>query len=171
MGNLVAEKFSSIQLLALDFDGVFTDNKVYTNENGEESVRCDRSDGLGIAMLKERLPDLYLCVISKEKNQVVRKRCEKLEIPVYHGIDAKLSLLEGIARERGVAMDTVAYVGNDLNDLDCIRVAGLGIAVADSVPEVLKTADYVTTHKGGDGAIREIIDMILHHHTDRKGST
>lgn len=169
MHNHIHERIGSVLLLAMDFDGVFTDNKVYVNERGEESVRCDRSDSLGLTLLREQMPDIFLCVISKERNPVVRSRCEKLQIPVFHGIDDKVSLLRKVVSERGLTMDDIAYVGNDINDLDCIRAAGCGIAVGDSVPEVLNAAAYVTCRKGGDGAIREIIDMILDHHKNRTG--
>ena len=150
--------FSKIELLVCDFDGVLTDNKVYSDENGIESVRCDRSDSLGIDYYKKDGREIL--VISKETNKVVKARCDKLGIRVFYGIDSKLDLFKKEVKKLNLMMDKVCYVGNDINDLDCIKEAGIGVAVNDSYPEVIEVADYVTKRKGGDGAVREICDLI-----------
>ena len=155
------QEIRNIRLFALDFDGVFTDNRVFCDEDGKESVVCDRSDSLGLKMLREQRPDIRVIVISKETNNVVRARCDKLKIPCRTGIDDKLTLFKEIIAEANLDRDVVAYMGNDVNDLECIRHAGIGIAVADSDPKVLAAADYVTRKLGGKGAIREFIDIIL----------
>jgi YrbI family 3-deoxy-D-manno-octulosonate 8-phosphate phosphatase len=154
-------KLRGIKLLALDFDGVFTDNRVMIDENGRESVICSRSDSLGIKMLRARRPDIRILVISKETSPVVRERCRKLNLECLTGIDDKLAMFRRILEESHLARDEVAFMGNDVNDLDCIRAAGIGVAVADSVPPVLHAADYVTQRRGGEGAIREIVEKIL----------
>ena len=150
--------FSKIELLVCDFDGVLTDNKVYSDENGIESVRCDRSDSLGIDYYKKDGREIL--VISKETNKVVKARCDKLGIRVFYGNDSKLDLFKKEVKKLNLMMDKVCYVGNDINDLDCIKEAGIGVAVNDSYPEVIEVADYVTKRKGGDGAVREICDLI-----------
>jgi len=154
----VKERLKKISLLVLDFDGVFTDNRVWMDGTGREMVACDRSDSLGLKMLREQRPDIKVFVISKETNEVVRARCDKLGIPALIGIDDKAKALRALISS---VEGGVAFIGNDLNDLDCIRIAGVGIAVADAIFEVRKEADYITIHRGGHGAIREITDMIL----------
>lgn len=157
----VAQQIPKIRLFATDFDGVWTDNRVIFGDDGSESVICDRSDSLGLKMLKEQRPDIEVIVISKETSAVVKSRCEKLKIPYRTGIDNKIMLFKEIVQEAGLEPGQVAYMGNDVNDLDCIRYAGIGIAVADSDPKVLAVADFVTKKNGGRGAIREIVDIIL----------
>lgn len=159
--NIAEQKIQSARLFALDFDGVFTDNRVFIDETGREMVVCDRSDSLGLKLLRERRPDIRVIVISKETNNVVRARCDKLKITCRAGIDDKLTLLKKIITEEKIDKKYVAYMGNDINDLECISYAGVGIAVADSDPRVLEIADYITRKSGGRGAIREIIDIIL----------
>jgi YrbI family 3-deoxy-D-manno-octulosonate 8-phosphate phosphatase len=160
MDNL-AEKLRNVKMLALDFDGVFTDNRVFFSEDGKESVICSRADSLGIRMLKEKRKDLYIIVISKEKNRIVSARSEKLGIDSLSGIDNKLESLKQVASSKGINLEDVVYIGNDVNDLECLKASGIGIAVADAVPQILSAADYVTKNKGGLGAIREVTDMLM----------
>ncbi len=151
--------YSKIKLLALDFDGVMTDNKVIVDENGKESVVCNRSDGMGIEKIKKR--DIEVIVISKEQNNVVRARCDKLRIPCVHGIDDKLSILKKEIEKRNLTPEEVCFVGNDVNDIECIKYVGMGVAVNNAYPEVKKIAKMVTEKTGGEGAVREVIDKIL----------
>lgn len=159
--NNLEQKIKNIQLFALDFDGVFTDNRVFIDEDGREMVVCDRSDSLGLKMLKEMRPDITVVVISKETNNVVKARCDKLKITCRTGIDDKLTLFKQLVDEMNLDIQHVAYMGNDINDLECIAYAGVGAAVCDSDPKVLAVADYVTRKAGGRGAIREFIDLLL----------
>jgi len=146
-------------LLALDFDGVFTDNRVLVDEDGREAVWCHRGDGHGLAALREVVP---IVVLSTEQNPVVAARCEKLGLPYVQGLGAdKETALRRVARERGVDLEEVAFVGNDVNDLGCFAAAGLAVAVADAVPEVRAAADYVLSAAGGHGALRELADAVL----------
>ena len=157
----VEQKIKQISLFTLDFDGVFTDNRVFIDENGKETVVCDRSDSLGLKMLREKRPDVTVIVISKETSRVVRARCDKLKITCYTGIDDKLTTFQKIIAEMKLEPAQVAYMGNDVNDLECMTYAGIGVAVADSDPKVLAIADYITRKNGGRGAIREFIDIVL----------
>lgn len=147
-------------MLALDFDGVLTDNKVISDEFGKEMITCDRRDSLGIEMLRCEA-HVEVLVISKEKNHVVNKRCEKLKIECISGVNNKLSILSSIVHERKISFSEVAYIGNDVNDIECIRESGIGVAVSDSDLKVLEIADIVTKKNGGNGAVREFIDMLL----------
>lgn len=145
------------RLLVLDFDGVITDNRVLTAEDGQEFVLSDRSDGLGIQLLKGRT---VVIVLSSEKNKVVKSRCLKLGVNSYYGFDDKWTFLVDYTRRHNTLIKDVAYVGNDVNDLECLRSVGISIAVADAHPTVLKTAQFVLTRRGGRGALRELADRM-----------
>lgn len=159
MENFDIKKFKEIKLLVLDFDGVLTDNRVFVSEDGKESVACNRSDGLGIEMLQKK--GVKVVVISKEKNNVVQARCKKLEVECKTGIDNKIDLFLQIVKENNLSMGQVCYVGNDIVDVDCIKAAGIGTAVADAYKCAIKSAKYVCKNKGGYGAVREVADLIL----------
>ena len=150
---------SGIKLLAMDFDGVLTNNKVIVDENGKESVVCNRSDGLGIDLLKKKGIDIV--VISKETNKVIKARCDKLKINCNQGIDDKITILKKEIKKRNLKAEEVCFIGNDVNDIECIKYVGLGVAVNDAYPKVKKIADIITKKNGGEGAVREIIDKIL----------
>lgn len=157
--------FSAIRLVACDFDGVMTNNTVIVDENGKEYVVCNRSDGLGIEILKKN--GIEVIVISKEKNKVVEARCSKLNIPYIQGADDKLRILKKEMKKRNLSPKQVCFVGNDINDAKCIKYVGLGIAVNDAHHEAKKFAKVVTKKKGGDGAVREVADIILNHNFDK----
>lgn len=148
-----------IRLFAMDFDGVMTDNRVLTDQAGQEAVWTNRGDGWGIARLKEA--GVQLIVISTEANVVVAARCRKLGIDCVHGCADKLGALQEAARERALAPSEIGYLGNDVNDLECLAWVGTAFAVADAVPVVRAAAHYVTRVPGGHGAIREVCDIIL----------
>ena len=151
--------FKKAKALFMDFDGVLTDNRVLVDETGKESVFCNRSDGFGISLLKKK--GISVLVISSEKNPAVNARCSKLEIPCIQSAENKIQIFRSELKKRGLQAKDVIFVGNDLNDLECLKEAGIGVAVADAMPPVIKIANYVTTKKGGHGAVREIIDLIL----------
>jgi len=155
----IKEKFKKIKLLVLDFNGVMTDNRVLLSENGKESVFFNRGDGLGIEMLKKKRIDVI--VISKEKNKIVKTRCKKLKIKCLQGIENKYKLLQKEIKKRGLKINNICFVGNDLPDIECIKGAGIGVSVNDSYESVLRIADYITEKKGGEGAVREVADLIL----------
>lgn len=145
--------------LVMDFDGVFTDNSVYVLEDGREAVCCDRGDGLGFSLLKRT--GLPLLVLSTETNPVVLARCKKLGLPVLHGVTNKLLALREWALSLGIPLDKIVFIGNDINDLECINAVGCGVAVSDAVFEVLSSANVVLDSKGGHGALRELSELII----------
>ena len=155
------KSLKKVKLLVLDFDGVMTDNKVIVDENGKESVICDRGDGLGLEMLRKKT-NVEIIVISKETNKVVTARCKKLGIKCAKGINDKITIFRNEVKKRNFSFNEVCFVGNDINDIECIREAGVGIAVSNSHPSVIREADLITTKKGGEGAVREICDWILY---------
>jgi YrbI family 3-deoxy-D-manno-octulosonate 8-phosphate phosphatase len=150
---------SKPQALVCDFDGVFTDNRVILSEDGKESVICHRGDGLGIENLRKKA--FPIIVISKEKNKVVQKRCAKLKIQCFHGKDDKKTILEKWIQENSLNSEQVIYIGNDINDLECMAFVGCGVAVNDAEKIVLEKADLILERKGGFGAVRELCDLIL----------
>jgi YrbI family 3-deoxy-D-manno-octulosonate 8-phosphate phosphatase len=147
----------STRLVVFDFDGVFTDNSVYVFEDGREAVRCSRGDGLGLRKL-QRL-DIAAMILSTETNSVVSARSRKLGVAVRQGCTDKLADLERLAVERSLELREVAYVGNDINDLECLRAVGLPIVVRDAHPDVARFGLYRTARRGGEGAVREVCDL------------
>jgi len=162
-GARAASLFKPVKLLALDFDGVLTDNRVLVFQDGREAVMCSRGDGYGFDLL--RTVGLPVVVISKEGNPVVSARCEKLKLPCEQGVGNKLPVLKRYADEHQVALEDVAFMGNDLNDMECMRACGLAIAPADAQPEILRIATIVTAAAGGIGAVREVCDLIVQSRT------
>lgn len=156
------ERARRIRLVCSDFDGVFTDAMVYTDQNGIESVRCSRRDSLGINMLKR--VGISVHVISKETNPVVVTRCKKMGVTCDHSVESgegKAEILQRVAQESGLCLSQVAFVGDDVNDLSALKIAGLAVTVANGHPRVKEVAHYVTTACGGEHAIREICELIL----------
>lgn len=148
-----------VDAVVLDFDGTQTDDRVYIDADGRETVAVHRGDGLGIAHL--RRSGLELLILSTEQNPVVAARARKLRIPVLHGIDRKDLALKQWCEEHGIAPERVLYVGNDVNDLPCFHLAGWPVAVASAHGSVRAAARAVTTARGGEGAIREIAAWLL----------
>jgi len=153
----LVETIQNIKLIVFDFDGVFTDNSVLVDQNGIESVRCSRSDGLGLRKLDDL--NIKYCILSTEKNPVVGMRGKKLGIDVIQGQEDKLKALKEIIKRENFSMPQIAYVGNDINDLTCLEVVGLPMAVADSYSEVLAIVKYTSSKFGGHGAVREVCDL------------
>lgn len=158
-------RLRSLRLVAFDFDGVFTDNTVWVDESGVESVRCWRGDGLGLAALKRLGVDTV--VISTEVNPVVSARCRKLAIRCHQACDDKIGTLNTIVHEIGCSLDETAFVGNDINDLVCLEEVGIPMVVADSHPDVRAAATHITRSRGGKGAVREICDLIVQAHEEQ----
>ena len=147
-----------VDALVTDFDGVHTDDSAFVDEDGRETVRVHRGDGMGVGRLAgATFPFL---ILSKERNPVVTRRAEKLRVEVLQGVDDKASALARWVTEKGLDPDRVAYVGNDINDLAAFSVVGWPIAVADAHPRVLAAARFVLTRRGGQGAVREVCDLI-----------
>lgn len=145
--------------LVFDFDGVMTDNAVWVDQDGREWARCDRSDGLGIGLVRDR--GLPMLVLSKETNPVVTARCRKLKLPVHQGIDNKVPVLLAWLAEVRVTPQHAVYVGNDVNDLGCFGVVGCSLAPSDAHPAALTAATAVLHRPGGRGAVREVCDAVL----------
>lgn len=156
----LGELLAGIRLVAFDFDGVFTDNTVYVTQEGVESVRCWRSDGIGISRL--RGTGVHVLILSTEVNPVVAVRANKLKAPCKQGIEDKAAAILETCREQGIDPAQAAFVGNDINDVPAFKAVGLPIAVADAYPEIFPHVLYRTAKFGGHGAVREVCDLIYH---------
>lgn len=148
-----------IRALVTDFDGVHTDDRVIVQQDGSEAVRCSRSDGMGIEILRER--GLHLLILSREQNAVVRARAAKLKMDVQHHVRDKLPALDSWRRERGLEWSEVAYIGNDVNDVDCMKACQLSFAPADAHQSARSVASVVLGSAGGNGALRELCDYLV----------
>ena len=149
---------AKVRFAVFDFDGVFTDNRVWTNERGEESVACWRGDSLGLRRLDEVGVDYV--ILSTEVNEAVSARARKIRATCLQAVEDKLPVLEVEAARRGVSLEETAYVGNDVNDAGCLGAVGLPVVPADAWPEVLPLARLVLTRGGGRGCVRELCDAI-----------
>ena len=157
--DLLPSLLMNYNALVTDFDGVLTDNKVHLDENGLETVRCDRGDGMGLsALLKANIPVL---VLSSEQNPVVKHRCDKIGVQSIQTKDSKDKVLTKWASEKSIDLNQVVYVGNDINDLAAFAVAGCALAVMDAHPTVLQRANHIIPALGGHGAIRKVCDALL----------
>jgi 3-deoxy-D-manno-octulosonate 8-phosphate phosphatase (KDO 8-P phosphatase) len=149
---------SSVQLIAFDFDGVFTDNSVYVSQDGIESVRCWRSDGLGLARLQSIGVQVF--IISTESNPVVSVRAKKLKLHCKQGVEDKAVRILATCQELHIDPRHTMFVGNDINDIPAFRAVGLPVGVGDSYPEIYPYVLYRTQKFGGFGAVREICDLV-----------
>jgi YrbI family 3-deoxy-D-manno-octulosonate 8-phosphate phosphatase len=148
-----------VDVVVTDFDGVHTDDSATVDEDGYEAVRVSRADGLGVEMLRKA--GVPILILSKETNRVVRARAAKLQVDVLHGIDGKAEVVRDWLSRQGVAPERAAYLGNDINDLGPMELVGWPIAVADAHPAVRRAARLVLSRSGGQGAVRELCDLVL----------
>ena len=148
-----------VDVVITDFDGVHTDDRALVDSSGTESVRVSRSDGLGVERL--RAAGVPLLIVSKETNPVVRARAAKLRVEVMSGVERKAEVVLRWLAEHDVAPERVAYVGNDVNDLDVMASVGWPVAVADARPEVRRAARLVLDRPAGAGAVRELCDLVV----------
>jgi N-acylneuraminate cytidylyltransferase len=163
-GDKVEKLPDPIEALVLDFDGVFTDNKVHVRQDRTEMVVCHRGDGWGLSELTER--GLPIWVLSTEKNPVVQARCDKLDLPCMHGAEDKKDLLTNWLADRDIDPEHVVFLGNDVNDQECLRLVGCGAVVADAHPDVIPSANLVLSTDGGEGAVRELTDLVKQRYTN-----
>lgn len=156
----IIEKAKNIRLLILDVDGTMTDGKITYCEDGKEIKSFDVKDGHGIFLLISNGIDV--AIISSRFSGVVEKRARELGIKhVYQGELNKLAVYVELIKKMGISDTQVGYVGDDIMDIPLLLRAGLSVTVPDGVSEVKKVVDYVTKKKGGEGAVREVCDLIL----------
>ncbi len=153
-------RLAGIRLFATDVDGVLTDAGMYYTEAGDELKKFNTRDGMGIKLLQQA--GLITALITQEETALVARRAVKLAIPeVHQGAKDKLRVLHEMAVRYGIALDQVAYMGDDVNDLEALKAVGFSAAPADAPPAVTNVVRYVCRKKGGEGAVREVAEMIL----------
>ena len=149
-----------IKLLALDVDGVLTDGTIYISPAGEVFKGFNAKDGMGISCALRN--NLQIAVITGRQSPIVERRCEELGIKLFmQGVKDKRLALQQMAQKLGLTREEIAYMGDDLNDIPAFKASGLNFVPADGSIEVLAVADIITKAKGGCGAVREAITMIL----------
>lgn len=154
------EIFRNIKLLITDSDGVLTDGGMYYSENGDELKKFNTKDGMGVQMLKE--VGVNTIIITGEKVDIVKRRADKLGInEIYMGIKDKKSLVKEIAYAYKLKLNEIAYIGDDVNDLEVIKIVGAGCCVSNAVSKVKAVSKYITSAKGGEGALREVAELII----------
>lgn len=154
------ERAARVQLAVFDVDGVFTDGRLYYGARGEQLKAFHVRDGHGIKLLLRH--DIRVAVISGRRSPAVAQRMRELGIRhLFQGRDDKLAVLQKLLQQLKLAWNQVACVGDDLVDLPLFECAGLAIAVADAQPEVRARAHHVTRARGGEGAVREVCDLLL----------
>jgi len=154
------DALKKIKVVAMDVDGVLTDGRIIVDSNGVETKNFDVQDGFGIVFLRKC--GLKTAIISARESGVVAHRAQDLKIDkVYVGVYPKIGAYEGMLKEFNVIDEEVCFIGDDLADLMVMRRCGIGIAVANAVFEIKQIADYVTNKRGGHGAVREAIELIL----------
>jgi len=152
-------KFSQVKLLALDVDGVLTDGGLYYTETGEELKKFNVKDGLGLKLLMQKGTEV--AIISSSSAKATLHRAESLRIKyVFIGIEDKLIKLKELCLELELELHQVAYMGDDLVDLPVMKAVGCPIAVADAMQQNQNVAIYVTKKGGGEGAVREVCDLL-----------
>jgi 3-deoxy-D-manno-octulosonate 8-phosphate phosphatase (KDO 8-P phosphatase) len=157
----LATKARKIKLILTDNDGVFTDTGVYYSDKGEMLKRFSIRDGMGVERLK-KISGIETGIITGELSPSVKKRAEKLGIKKLHlGVKDKTSLLKKILKEDSLKAENIAFIGDDVNDIELIKSAGLSAAPADAMPDIKNIVDYVCDERGGYGAFREFAELII----------
>ena len=154
------ESLSKVRLLALDVDGTLTDGGLYYTDSGEEMKKFNVKDGQGMKLLMQS--GVEVAIVSASTAHSTLHRAKKLGISQVHiGIEDKLTVIQSLCDHLGIDRTQVAYVGDDLNDLPVMQAIGCPMTVADGMPQNKDCALYITQRAGGDGAVREICDLII----------
>ena len=157
--NTIKPSLSDIEVFVFDFDGVLTNNLVHLSQDGKEWVSCSRSDGLAFDVLRKlKLPSY---ILSTEKNLVVAERAKKLKIQAFQGVKDKAVALKAFSKEYGYKMESILYVGNDLNDYEAMKLCGYSVCPSDSHNAIKEISDIVLEKAGGDGVVRELVEHVM----------
>jgi len=150
---------NNIDVFVFDFDGVLTNNMVYLDQNGKESVSCSRGDGLAFDALRKLKKTAY--ILSTEKNTVVSARAKKLQISALQGAENKVSGIQEIIKKENCKLENVLYVGNDLNDYRVMSICGFTACPADSHEKIKQISNITLKTNGGCGIVRELLEDVL----------
>ncbi len=154
------KKCKMIKIVITDVDGVLTDGSMYYTKNGDYMRRFNTKDGMGVELLKNK--NIKTIFLSREKSPIVKKRAEKLKVAKsYLGIKDKVLILPQICKEFDVKPSEIAYIGDDVNDLEIMKKIGFSACPKDSVIQIRKIVNYICSSNGGHGAFRELADNII----------
>lgn len=154
------KNLSKIKMLVMDVDGTLTDGKIYVGDNGEVFKAFNVKDGYRLINLEKF--DIIPVIITGKKSEILSKRAAELKISeVFQGIDDKLIVLDEVISRYQLTYENVAYIGDDLNDLECMEASYLTACPADAIDEVREMVDFICSVNGGNGAVREFIDLIV----------
>lgn len=154
------EQLKTVKLLSLDVDGILTDGGLYYTETGDELRKFNVKDGMG--MKNARAAGVELCIISASTTNAIQERGKRLGLThVYTGAKNKIDILQKICDELNISLDNVAHMGDDLNDIPIMEKIGTPITVGDAMEEVKRKTVYITQKNGGQGAVREICDLLV----------
>jgi len=148
-----------IKLIAYDFDGVMTDNRVIIGENGTEFVVVHRGDGMAINLIKQL--NILQIIISTEKNNVVFNRAQKLDIDCYYDVGNKKDVLTKFCNKNNIHLSNVLFIGNDLNDFEVMSACGFRVCPSDAAEIIKNISNLILNKPGGNGCIRELYDYII----------
>ncbi|AKB43001.1 MULTISPECIES: acylneuraminate cytidylyltransferase [Methanosarcina] len=152
-------KLKNVKLFITDVDGVMTDCGMYYSENGDELKKFNTRDGMGIQLLREK--GIKTAIVTKEKTKIVEARANKLKVDeVYQGIVDKLSIFEELREKYSLEYSEIVYIGDDINDIPVLEKAGVSFCPNDAVDEVKNVSDYILSRKGGEGVIREVVEIL-----------
>ena len=151
-----------IKMLVMDVDGTLTDGKIYIGNNGEIMKAFSAHDAVGVRMLKDY--DIIPVIITGRESEIVKIRAKEMNMDlsfVFQNVSSKLKQLKHILREKNILPEEVAYIGDDINDLDCFKICGFTACPNNAVCEIKKLSTYVSKKDAGDGAVRDIIEYII----------
>ena len=153
-------RLKKIKMLATDVDGVLTDSGMYYSEQGDEMKKFSTRDGMGLVLLRNA--GYKLAIITSEDTKIVERRAAKLKITdLFQGVRDKVAAMEIVMKRHSLTWEEVAYIGDDVNDLEVMKRVGFAVTPSDATDENKKVAHYIAKKKGGEGCVRELCDMLL----------
>ena len=160
LSKVILKKINKIKLILTDVDGVLTDAGMYYTESGDEFKKFNTRDGMGVKLLKEK--GFMVGIVTTENSSIVDRRAKKLNIDmVYKGVEDKRKVFKEIMKQYNLMENEIAYIGEDINDLDIVKLSGFSATVSDGMDIVKKNVDYICKKKGGEGAFREFAELFL----------
>jgi len=159
MNNITA-KIKKIKILLTDVDGVLTDGGMYYSSKGDVMKKFHARDGMGISLLKKN--GIHTILVTKEKNMIIKQWAKKMSVKkLYDGVVKKEQILEKVCREFKVKSNEIAFIGDDVNDVKLLEKVGLAVMPNDGIKQLRIICDYRCKAHGGEGVLREIVDLIL----------
>ena len=160
MKKSLLPRLKKIKMLATDVDGVLTDSGMYYSENGDAMKKFNTRDGMGLVLLRKA--GYHIAIITSEDTKIVERRAAKLKITdLIQGARDKVGAMEIVMKRHSLTWDEVAYIGDDVNDLELMKRVGFAATPADGTDQNKKIAHYITGKNGGSGCVREICDLLL----------